>query len=223
MPLLDLRFGDLYTPQEFARTTEALTRISEQYTKLPEEEAVYQLWDFVCRQIKYPDTDSDRHIMSAYQTSNRAFFGPGYEIKEVSDDFWQFPNETLAWGIGDCADTSNLLCGIATNFVSPDRMYVVVGEVINGVGHAWVEYFPPQDSYIYKGKGKILETTLKQAPSQTVKGIRTIVNRGYHEYDEYWRYNSEVLEGEPVMPNKTSSAVRQKAIQQLWGVPVKGT
>lgn len=220
MPLLDLRFGDLYTPQEFARTTEALTKISEQYAKLPEEEGVYQLWDFVCRQIKYPDTDSDRHIMSAYQTSNRAFFGFGYEIKEVSDDFWQLPAETLAWGIGDCADTSNLLCAIATNFVSSDRIYVVVGEVINGVGHAWVEYFP---IYINE-KGIILETTLKQAPSRTAtKGIRTIVNRGYHEYDEYWRFNSEVLEGEPIMPNKTSSAVRQKAIQSLWGVPVKGT
>ena len=218
MPLLDLRFGDLYSPQEFARSTEELIGIAQQYRSLPEEEAIHQLWDFVCRQIKYPKTMSDRHVMSAYPT--KSVFGSGYEFKQASDDFWQFPSETIAWGIGDCADTSNLLVSIASNFVPSERLYVVVGEVIDGIGHAWVEYFP-----LYNEKGFILETTLTQAPKQEA-GSRIagrIADRSYHEYDQYWRYNANILEGEPVIPNKTSRVIRQRAIQQLWDVPVKGT
>lgn len=218
MPLLDLRFGELYSPQEFVRSTEVLAEIAGQYASLPEEEAVYQLWDFVCREIKYPKTASDRHVISAYELSPVAFIGTRFEFKESSNDFAQFPNETLAWGIGDCLDTSNLLAAIALNFVPPDKLYVVVGEVINGVGHAWVEYYHP----INNRKAKILETTLRQAPNGGSKGIRGASFRDYSEYDRYWRYSTDVLEGEIVMPPKGNEIAKLKAIQTLWGVPVKG-
>lgn len=53
-------------------------------------------------------------------------------------EYWQFPNETLTLGTGDCEDYSILLCSLLrANGWDPEEVYVVVG-VKNGMYHAWV-------------------------------------------------------------------------------------
>lgn len=54
--------------------------------------------------------------------------------KDVGE-YWQFPVETLARGIGDCEDTSVLLTSLLRNFTDA---CVVLGNY-SGYGHAWVE------------------------------------------------------------------------------------
>jgi len=80
-------------------------------------------------------------------------------IKYVTDkkvygfeEVWQKPSLTLQRGLGDCEDTSFLLCSLlhALNV----RARVVFGEW-RGTGHAWVEAW-------VDGSGGILETTSGQ-------------------------------------------------------------
>ncbi len=53
-------------------------------------------------------------------------------------EFWQFSNETIKLGTGDCEDFSILLCSLLrSNGWETDCVYVVVGEQ-NNQYHAWV-------------------------------------------------------------------------------------
>lgn len=67
-------------------------------------------------------------------------------------DFWNFSAETLRDGIGDCEDTSILLCSILRNKLSEDEVYVSAGR-FKGYGHAWVTVINSN------GKPITLETT----------------------------------------------------------------
>jgi len=67
-------------------------------------------------------------------------------------DFWNFPSETLRDGIGDCEDTSILLCSILRNMLSSDEVFVTVG-LFADYGHAWVTVINE------KGQPLTLETT----------------------------------------------------------------
>jgi len=49
-------------------------------------------------------------------------------------EWWLFPSETIARGVGDCEDTSVLLASLLRNFTDA---YVVLGDY-SGYGHAWV-------------------------------------------------------------------------------------
>lgn len=80
-------------------------------------------------------------------------------IKYVTDkqqygypEVWAMPDETLKRGLGDCEDSSFLLCSILHSLGVPAR--VVFGEH-KGKGHAWVEAW-------IDGAGGILETTSGQ-------------------------------------------------------------
>lgn len=54
-------------------------------------------------------------------------------------DYWQFPNETMPLGTGDCEDFSILLCSLLrADRWSPDSVHVIVGEQNNHY-HAWVK------------------------------------------------------------------------------------
>lgn len=80
-------------------------------------------------------------------------------IKYVTDkqqwgypEVWAMPDETLKRGLGDCEDTSFLLCSLLLALGINAR--VVFGEY-KGQGHAWVETW-------FDGTGGILETTSGQ-------------------------------------------------------------
>lgn len=59
------------------------------------------------------------------------------KYRKQNIEFWDYPAETLRRGEGDCDETAILLCSILRNYLSPEDVYVAVGN-INGDGHAWV-------------------------------------------------------------------------------------
>lgn len=88
-----------------------------------------------------------------------AFNHVSLNIRYVTDkkqfgilEVWMMPSETLRRGIGDCEDSSFLLCSLLHALGVPAR---VVFGLHNGKGHAWVEAQ-------VNGTGGILETTSDQ-------------------------------------------------------------
>lgn len=64
-------------------------------------------------------------------------------------ELWQFPSETICRGVGDCEDSSILICSLLRNFADA---YVVLG-AYQGLGHSWV----------ISGRGETLEATFTEA------------------------------------------------------------
>ncbi len=102
--------------------------------------------------ISKAGTDSSARLSGAYNyvTAN---------IKYVTDktqwgylEVWSMPDETLKRGLGDCEDTSFLLCSLL--LALGINAHVVFGEH-KGKGHAWVEAW-------FDSTGGILETTSGQ-------------------------------------------------------------
>lgn len=83
----------------------------------------WSLYDFVCRNIDY---------------------------RRDIGEFWQTPSETLASKLGDCEDTSLVLCSLLRNAINA---HVALGS-FQGYGHAWCEY-----------NGQVMETTYTSARS----------------------------------------------------------
>jgi len=76
----------------------------------------------------------------------KAFNFVSTKIRYISDkrlhglpEYWQFPEETLRYGAGDCEDSSFLLASILLALGFPkDDVRVALG-AYEGAGHAWVE------------------------------------------------------------------------------------
>ena len=156
---IDVRFGELHTPTDFIVIDSSVCEVVALVVGLPEEEAVFRLWNYVCREIQYPEArhglSPDRHVLQAFPYTDIPFFGPSYRVNKSNDEFWQFPSETLAWRYGDCEDSSILLASLLRAYgIGPERVAVAVG-TLNGSGHAWVEL----------DRRYILETTLAAAPN----------------------------------------------------------
>lgn len=101
-------------------------------SSLPQDRFVEAAWEWVVNNIKYPYGNveiADRH----YQ---EAFLGPTFR-RAITFDYWSFPAETLATGVGDCEDASNLLVSILRHRLTPQEVFVTVGH-FDGMGHAWV-------------------------------------------------------------------------------------
>ena len=81
----------------------------------------WALYDFVCRNVDY---------------------------RRDIGEFWQTPGETLARKLGDCEDTSLVLCSLLRNTIDT---HVALGS-FQGYGHAWCQL-----------NGEILETTYTSA------------------------------------------------------------
>jgi len=104
-------------------------------------------------------------------------------IKYVTDklhygytEVWAMPDETLKRGLGDCEDTSFLLCSILHALGINAR---VVFGVHEGKGHAWVEAW-------FDSTGGILETTSGQpftgfADPTAYGAERTISGPGFED------------------------------------------
>jgi transglutaminase-like putative cysteine protease len=57
----------------------------------------------------------------------------------ATEEYWQYPNETLTLGTGDCEDFSILLCSLLrANGWDENEAYVVIG-VKDGQYHGWVK------------------------------------------------------------------------------------
>lgn len=122
------------------------------------ESLVWHCWDWVCRNIKYPplpQATADYHKEEAFIRRLLPWGGFVPVKRSTKWDFWQFPWETLDHEIGDCEDTSILLCSILRNVLTADQVYVAVGNFA-GYGHAWV-------TLTRDGAKYVLEATLNGA------------------------------------------------------------
>lgn len=166
------RFGnELWDIRQFVQpATPGVVRL---VAKLPAEKAAFiqAAWSWVVNNIKYPPgppDKSDRHYREA--------FLPPATARSVTYDYWSFPAETLALGIGDCEDASILLCSILRHRLGPEEVLVTIGE-FNGFGHAWVTV-----------GGLVLETT---PPPQGATGYRALPEG--RPYIPLLRFNDQVV------------------------------
>lgn len=153
---ISARFGDCKDVKEFVQPNSFMVvQIIESLdiNKLPsEDEKILKCWDWVVREIKYP-LDRKTFALTVYGKTIR------------SDDYFLEPGETIAFKVGKCDATSNLLVSMLRNFMPADRVYVVLGDLHNnGVGgHAWVLVDRMADR---TSKSFYLETTLSKLPGQ---------------------------------------------------------
>lgn len=100
------------------------------------------IWDYVAKEITYV-YDKDAHGLP---------------------DFWMFPEELLTTALGDCEDSTYLLCSLLlASGISPFCVRAVLGSVYDEKGdflggHAWPCYLDEE------GKWRLLESTLDQIP-----------------------------------------------------------
>lgn len=98
------------------------------------------------------DKRDDDLIIAAYNLVAPAIYI--WDDRRYAYDHWNFPSETAAELLGDCEDTTFLLCSILRALGVETR--AVLGKVYQGDqllgGHAWVEV-------LRGGKWEILETT----------------------------------------------------------------
>lgn len=183
MNKINVRWGEILEPQDFIRIDSVVREVVDPIRHLSEEEAIFYLWDYVCRQIKYPDTPpelayiADRHLLHAFPYAAIPFFGTKYRLVRSSNEWWEYPDEALSWKFADCEGTSIALCALLREYgIGPERVWVVVGELPPG-RHAWVEI-----------DGHILETTLSSAPNPSW--------RAFNGYAPAWRFNDVERIGE---------------------------
>lgn len=128
---------------------------------LPEDEAIIRLWDYVARKIEYPFTwdgkFTDYHSVHAF-VRVRGLCGTKYYVSRGSEEFFQFPFETIAWELGDCDDTMILLCSLLRNLLPPERVWAEIGEYF-GDDHGWVRV-------VRAGTQHVLETTYTSVPPE---------------------------------------------------------
>ncbi len=204
---LDVRFGSEHEPWEFI--TPCQCEVQKVLSLLPqgsEWAKVHWCWDWVCRNVQYPldarGNPTDRHVLQAFVVVEPIFLGTHYRLRRVTEEFWQYPPETLAWGYGDCEDTSILLCSLLRNFVSHDRVRVAVGNA-GFWDHAWVEL----DSYI-------LETSLTAAPDQPDH----YPSKGYRPLG--W-FNDKMVSGDFSMLRGRNERAKLKWLGTYWSRPTK--
>ena len=204
--IVSLRFGDRWDIRHFITPENPeVAQIARKYAHLDGEERVIELWRYVCEEIRYPfDTlgnPDDTHRLQAFPLRNYPLIGKTYRIDRSNLDFWQLPAETLAWGIGDCEDTSTLLCSLlrCDNLCSPNEVFVDCG-LVGGWGHAWVNY-----------RGYILETTLDGLPAS---GLGT-----YNGYQRQARFNDRHAEGQLLPADRRAYRAIEAAFGQRTKIP----
>lgn len=142
---------------------------------LPSKDFVRNCWNWVVTNIKYPrlDLPFNRKIEVANKAMavGRIIGQSSPLLGSGSEDFWEFPAETLVLGEGDCEDTSILLCSLLRTRIPADEVSVTVG-TYDGYGHAWVKY-----------GNLLLETT---------KGVTNTRPESY-PYEAYVRFNDEMV------------------------------
>ncbi len=204
---LDVRFGSKHDPKEFVRPDEL--EVQKILARLPEgaeELRVRYCWDWVCRNVGYPldaqGHPTDRHVLEAFVVARPVFLGTRYRVTKVTEEFWQYPHETAAWGWGDCEDTSILLCSLLRNFIPPERVSVVGGDA-GRWNHAWVQV-----------DDKILETTLTSAPPPSE-------HYRHNQYRPRWAFNDKIVCGDVVLGPRGDERAKLRWIAACWQRPTK--
>lgn len=122
-----------------------------------QEGLIWRCWDWVCREIKYPPLPyPDYHREEAFlRGSSLPWLGFMRIKRSTKYEFWQFPFETIDHRLGDCEDTSILLCSLLRNPLPADKVHVAVGTYA-GYGHGWIRLVKDGEKYV-------IETTLNKA------------------------------------------------------------
>jgi len=214
-----VRCGDelCVLPQFVQLQAPCILEIVNECKAATEQESILNCYDYVCRNISYPLTwdgkATDYHKISAFP-SHIGILGTSYRVSKTTEEFFQYPGETLAWGsngkgIGDCEDTSILLTSLLRNFMPPDRVFCIIGNY-QIFGHAWVQV------KLKDGNLAILETTLTSAPPNPW--------RLAGPYSPYILFNDLVyLETGPIgTETRKFEAQKLRQIRSLWRHPVKG-
>ena len=136
-----------------------VARILEGITAGTPGNLVWSCWDWVCREIEYPPlplATADYHREEAFLVGESMPWVGFLPIKRSTKlEFWQFPFETIDHRMGDCEDTSILLCSLLRNRLPADQVHVAVGKFLQ-YGHAWI-------SLLDSGDRCVLESTLDAA------------------------------------------------------------
>ncbi len=181
-----------------------IDQVYNQFSNLPEADRIAELWGWVCVNIDYPFTRrgaaTDLHVMQCWEWDNYPLVGRIFRRTFSSEDYWQTPAETIAWGIGDCEDSSVLLCSLLRRFLPEDKVFVSLG-FVGDYGHAWVEC-----------DGQYLETTLDYLPSNPP----IITDEGGPRSQA--KFNDKVCYG---TLDSGPDARALPLIEKIWGVPTK--
>lgn len=127
--------------------------VAELVRRLPPDPDALYAW--VVQNIAYPfgaEETLDLHQECRYVTPSGQ-----WRICKQTDDFWNYPSETLADRVGDCDDKAFLLVSMLRHFYAPEEVFATVG-YWQGFGHVWVVLRHPQGWRVY-------ETTLQKVPS----------------------------------------------------------
>lgn len=147
-------------------------------------DAALVAWRRMAERVHYPPREPfDYHYAEEFVRTR-----PGIKIFEqqgaalVSDqsfDYWSFPAETLAVGVGDCEDCTFLLTSVLRNVLGPTQVYATIG-LLEGGGHAWV-------TVLLDGVPYRLETTRPPFGASDI-------TRELPPYEPYFRFNDLVAE-----------------------------
>lgn len=92
-----------------------------------EEEKILALQEWVANSIQYKPTVKGKLIIDGHSS--------------VQTDLWNLPSITANVRVGNCANKAFLLTSLLRNFMSPDQVKCILGNLYNGHtgGHAWVQ------------------------------------------------------------------------------------
>jgi hypothetical protein len=171
---IDVRFGELLFPEEFIWINSAVVDVVAPIRHLPEGQAVAYLMDYACREVRYPETrqglSPDRHELYAFPIRDVPLFGVQYRYHKVTDEFFQYPHESLAWHYGDCLseDTKVLVVNLQGRYESR-----CIADLAEFEGYQAVSYdmfhqgfcIRPITNFIYKGYRPVFKVTLRNGTS----------------------------------------------------------
>lgn len=179
--------GELLDVREFVRPdTYMISELLRRENFLTPEQA----WAWVLANIRYPwgpEETQDYHILYGYWRPDR----PAPRLAYRTDDYWNFPSETLRDGVGDCEDTAILLVSILRRRFPGLPAYVTVG-YYQGYGHVWVGLFRD-------GQWRVLDTTLRRPVPPPVEGPPYRALFRFHEREvlvRRWQVPARIREEE---------------------------
>lgn len=179
---ISARFGDCKDIKEFIQPQTLMVQDLIETLQTPnilsEDEKILAYWKWVAESIKYP-RDRETFALTVYGKTIR------------SNDYFLEPSETIAFKIGKCDATSNLLTSMLRNILPEHRVYTVLGDLAkDGVGgHAWV-------TVERQGKMYILESTLDKLPENpwVAADTKDLMYRSVMAYNdkEIWIKGAEI-------------------------------
>lgn len=158
------RYGGEYTDvRDFVRPNDVMVQALVSSLRQQGRLTVRGSWEWIAQNITYPAGPAfmeDGHTEIRYHWSFPLF--PLPRFLSHTNDFWNFPAETIRDLWGDCDDRFGLLESLIYNVpgITPSGYWCTVG-TFDGEGHTWV-------ATQAGGTWIVLETTLKRLPPATI-------------------------------------------------------